>query len=367
MNKSVFFMFLIMPKCIVKTSFFCLLFLSFTAPAAALESLVVKNPKQAILELNQKLEKDPEDKQSLFLKARAYENLGDVDTASKTYRSLIKRFPEQPESYLNLANIYSKKGNFKAAREVLEQGFSSNKVYSELYQNLKSLNRHLASQAYQRAMNKKPANEAPKFAVARNLSLPQTEVREVIKEVKVPFEVIKEVEVIREVIKEVRVPVEVIKEIRVPVNTTVQSSSASAVTSSTSSTANVSSISSSVEPANNPQGKTANVIENVRSWAGAWSDRNVSQYVSFYAPNYSTNRKNRSQWIADRKIKIGNKKFIEVKVSDFSQNLTSNGLVRVRFVQSYRSNTVFDTVRKELTFKKFPSGWKIVGERIVGR
>ena len=318
------------------------------AKADNLEKLVTENPSNALQELNKKLETNPEDREMLFFKARAHENLDDTDSASQIYRALIKRYPDQPEPYLNLAKIYADNGSFKAAREVLEQGFNSNKVYSEMYQSVKKLNSHLASQAYLRALNKDVPNESPDLLVAKNLAFPEMIIKEVevIKEVKVPVEVIKEVEVV--------------KEVKVPVTSVAQAEPTQSSTLNPTQTA--------AEPNQiNSTLSTPNIIETVKSWAQVWSKQDVSQYISFYAPDYSSRGKNRTQWIADRKIKIGNKQFIEVKVSDFDQKLTNKGVILVSFSQSYRSDTIFDTVRKQLTFKNFPSGWKIVNERIIGR
>lgn len=341
-----------------KSVAFCLILSPMIAISASYEQAINSNPRQAMLDIQQELELNPSDRELLFYKAVAYEAVQDTNSASKIYRGLIKQHPDQPEPYLNLANIYSNNNNYKAAREILEQGFSSNKVYGKMYSNFKKLNGQLALEAYQLALNKSTTNTALKLTRVSNLHTAGVQIKEVIKRVEVPVEVIKEVQVIKEVevpvevikevqvIKEVRVPVEiikeveVIKEVQVPVEVVKQIPS------------------EAVKP---------NLIASVEAWARYWSDKNVDKYISAYAPNYSTANKTRSQWVYGRNANISNKKFINVVVSKFKQKQINPEFASVIFQQSYKSDNINDVVMKELSFKKFSSGWKIVGERIVGK
>ena len=94
-----------------RASFFTILlaFLVGQATAAGLGDVVEKNPRQALVQIKSSLEKDANDQNALFLRAKAYENLGRIEVAKRQYESFIERFPTRPEAYLNLANIYSKK------------------------------------------------------------------------------------------------------------------------------------------------------------------------------------------------------------------------------------------------------------------
>ena len=87
--------------------------------AQTLEQLVQENPRQALTQINKTLSNKPNDANALFLRARAYEQLGQDERAQAYYERFVQRYPEHPEAYLNLANLYAKKGDTQSARKVL--------------------------------------------------------------------------------------------------------------------------------------------------------------------------------------------------------------------------------------------------------
>lgn len=109
-------------------------------------------------------------------------------------------------------------------------------------------------------------------------------------------------------------------------------------------------------------------IERVRSWAKAWAAQDVEAYINHYASAYTPGSTiSREQWLEQRRVRLTNKAFIEVEVDEFSvKNLGER--FSVTFTQHYRSNTVDDTIRKRLIFKKQGDSWSnatIVSERRV--
>lgn len=125
-------------------------------------------------------------------------------------------------------------------------------------------------------------------------------------------------------------------------------------------------------PAEQPQVET-NIqrqvaIELVRAWAQAWSQQDVTSYVAFYLDGYSpSSRLSHQQWRAQRQVRLTNKRFIQVKVSDFDVRKTGNGF-SVVFSQHYRSDTLDDTIKKRLSFVVDSADWsaaKIVKEDII--
>ena len=109
-------------------------------------------------------------------------------------------------------------------------------------------------------------------------------------------------------------------------------------------------------------------ISLVKSWANAWSAQNVSGYISHYTSDFRpTSRLSHIQWREQRRIRLTNKTFIEVDVSDFRIKDLGDKF-SVQFLQHYRSNNVDDRIQKRLVFKKNESGWsgaKIVTEQVV--
>ena len=327
--------------------------LSTPSFAASLKEQVEKQPRQALPQIEKILAKDVSNEEALFFRAKAYENLGQLDAAKRFYEQFIERYPKRPEVYLNLANIYAKKGNTTKARELLEQGLLSRPEYAKIYQSLKKLNSHLAQSAYQRALSNDKKVAVP--ALASVSSLVERDVR------------IREVEVIKEV------PIDVIA--AVPVETKSlpplqqQQQQQKQPQENKSSTATTKLDRKESDPVNNVTPKdvasSAEIIPIVKKWALAWSDQSVGRFVSFYSPNYSAQGKNRQQWLLDRKLKLTNKQFITVTVSDFTQEIQSNNEVNVIFKQNYQSDVVSSVATKRLSFKNIDGNWKIVAERII--
>lgn len=123
------------------------------------------------------------------------------------------------------------------------------------------------------------------------------------------------------------------------------------------------------------QAKAANLerqeqsaIARIESWAVAWSAQDVNGYVGHYADDYSSSRSiTREQWLEQRQVRLTNKAFIKVKVSNFEIKDLGQQF-SVTFDQHYQSNTVDDVVRKRLVFDKNGDDWreaKIVNERLV--
>ncbi len=106
----------------------------------------------------------------------------------------------------------------------------------------------------------------------------------------------------------------------------------------------------------------------VKSWARAWSAQDVDAYVSHYASNYSSSSSlSRAQWLEQRRIRLTNKEFINVRLKDFIVKDLEQQF-SVTFSQHYQSNTVDDTVTKRLIFHKRGDDWssaKIVNERLI--
>lgn len=140
------------------------------------------------------------------------------------------------------------------------------------------------------------------------------------------------------------------------------------------SAANTSRITASTDTSFNesvaPQVNQNLAIGLVQSWARSWSAQDVDAYVAHYADNYTSGYSvTRKQWLVQRQHRLSNKKFIKVRVSGFIVK-DLDGQFSVTFSQSYKSNTVDDTVKKRLIFNKQGGSWtnaKIVNESIVSR
>lgn len=107
----------------------------------------------------------------------------------------------------------------------------------------------------------------------------------------------------------------------------------------------------------------------VKSWAKAWSDQNVDGYLRHYTSDYSPANSNLShrEWEDQRQVRLTNKKYIKVTVSNFEVVDMSDKFV-VNFNQHYQSERINDRIKKQLVFEKEGSNWrdaKIIKEQVL--
>lgn len=116
-------------------------------------------------------------------------------------------------------------------------------------------------------------------------------------------------------------------------------------------------------PARIAQPEKEAVLAVVDKWAEAWSARDVSAYLSYYAPEFRTpEQQPRAAWETRRHTLITNKAKITVNVLSPEVSM-DDGMARVRFRQKYVSDTHVSVDRKTLLLRVHEDGWKIVEER----
>ena len=124
--------------------------------------MVVTSPSAAIIEINQLLKNEPNNKNLLFLKAVTETKLEKKELAIKTYNNLIEKFPGLPEPYNNLAVLYAEQNKLEEAKKILQKALKTNKSYSVAHINLGDVYTRMASEAYRKAF------ELDKSPVANN-------------------------------------------------------------------------------------------------------------------------------------------------------------------------------------------------------
>ena len=109
------------------------------------------------------------------------------------------------------------------------------------------------------------------------------------------------------------------------------------------------------------------VMLSLNRWASAWSQRNFDHYIEAYAGNFKGIKNSRGEWLSQRRSRILAARSIEVKLSDIQVRSMSQDKAIVDFVQSFKSNSFSDRVKKRLTFKRIDNQWKIISERTLAR
>jgi EAL domain-containing protein (putative c-di-GMP-specific phosphodiesterase class I) len=106
------------------------------------------------------------------------------------------------------------------------------------------------------------------------------------------------------------------------------------------------------------------VISRVNSWAQAWSDQRVADYLSSYARSFEPpDGMSRGAWEAQRRQRLLAPTSISVAIRDLEVTLPSPDLARATFLQSYKSPTFDDETRKTLELVREDGDWKIAVEQ----
>src|ERR1035437_3768078 len=133
-----------------------LLSLSPLAQADALQDIgkLMKQGQhaQALEKADQYLATNPKDPQARFLKGLILTELNRTQDAIVVFTKLTEEFPESPEPYNNLAVIYAQQKQYDKARQALEMAISTHPSYATAHENLGDIYAHMASQAYDKAL-----------------------------------------------------------------------------------------------------------------------------------------------------------------------------------------------------------------------
>ena len=114
-------------------------------------SLRLEQRGQALKQLQAYLSDQPDDPEALFLKGRVLAEMGHGAEAQEVFTDLIRKFPQLPEPYNNLAALHAKDRNLEKARDVLLAAIQVRPDYRVSYQNLGDIYTAMAREAYGQA------------------------------------------------------------------------------------------------------------------------------------------------------------------------------------------------------------------------
>ena len=110
-----------------------------------------------------------------------------------------------------------------------------------------------------------------------------------------------------------------------------------------------------------PQEQVA-VLAAVQAWAAGWSSKDVDAYLGHYAADFRTpNGESRSEWAAQRRVRIERRKRIAVTIIAPQVELSGDAAT-VTFTQRYVADSISETGRKTLLLARRGDAWKIVQE-----
>lgn len=108
------------------------------------------------------------------------------------------------------------------------------------------------------------------------------------------------------------------------------------------------------------------VANRVESWRQAWVEQEVSRYLDYYSPDYtSDNYNNHQAWAKSRDRSLTRPSYIRIQLDDVQVVPLTPQTIQVTFWQTYESNTFKDRVRKKLVWQNQNDQWKIVQENVL--
>jgi len=277
----------------------------------------------AIDRLNTYITANPKNAQALFMKGVLLAEQGRRDEAIRTFTDVTEKFPNLPEPYNNLAVLYADQGQFDKARKALETAIKTHPSYATAHENLGDIYARMASEAYDKALQLDTSNTRAqgKLSLIKDLFGTGNKTTIAAKET-----------------------VKVANPIRPADTKKTESQTTKATTDSSK---------------NNDDSLTSAV----KSWAQAWSSKNLDQYFTSYGANFQPAKgESRKAWEQQRKERINKPSKIDVSLSNINiTNIDSNN-AKVRFKQAYRADGKPIYTTKTLVMKKEGDNWYIQQE-----
>jgi adhesin transport system outer membrane protein len=112
-------------------------------------------------------------------------------------------------------------------------------------------------------------------------------------------------------------------------------------------------------PAVNPADAAS---QRLMDWVAAWSSKNISAYMGFYAPNFLASKGSLDQWRAQRQKLVGREGPIRLQISELSTTVISATEVETQFRQRYESKAYSDDTTKVLRWALRDGTWWIIKE-----
>ena len=348
---------------IVSALFVAVLTVATSMPASAdelqdIQALVKQgNHTQALDRVNSYLASRPKDAQARFLKGVILTEQNKSAEAIKVFTALTEDFPELPEPYNNLAVLYASQQQYDKSRQALELAIQTHPSYATAHENLGDIYAKMASQAYDRALQLDKSNAAAQtklslikeiFPVNSRHQRPLAKTSASAPITPKPLSV-------------VAAPPAPMAKPASPGPAPVAAPAAKPVEKIIEKTTE-----KPAEKADKPkQDPTQGILNMVDNWAHAWSNKNVGEYLSYYAADFKTPKgAPRAEWEKARKERINAPKKIQVGISGVKISLKDEAHASVTFRQHYKADTLNSSTTKTLVLVKSGDKWLIQQERV---
>jgi tetratricopeptide (TPR) repeat protein len=338
------------PNLLFRASLFALLLgICAVAHAGSLQDIsrLMKQGQnaQALEQVDKYLAETPKDPQGRFLKGLILSGLNRDDEAIAVFRKLTEDYPALPEPYNNMAVIYAQQKQYDKAKQALESALRTDPAYATAHENLGDIYVHMASQAYDKALQMDSANAPTKLTMIRELT--GTRPAQTLLASAEPQ----------------------------PAKTAQPETKAEQPVIATTTTATIEPATPAIpkattaEPAGEKPAQTtgdtaAEATKMLHAWAAAWSRKDVKAYLAFYAKDFKTpSGQNRAQWEKERALRIDKPGSISVNITDLNIRQEGPERATAHFRQHYQSANLNTASNKVLTLAHHNGRWLIAQER----
>lgn len=311
---------------------------------------------QSLVRVDKYLAGKPGDAQGRFLKGLILTKMKRTDQAIQVFLKLTKDYPSLPEPYNNLAVLYASQGHYQKAEVALERAIRTNPSYATAHENLGDIYAKLASQAYNKALQLDASNAGAKTKLAMIDQLFDNGTHTAGAPTRTePVKTALAASATTATAKpEIVAKAESATETKAPEPKKAQAKAAEHKVARP-----------AAKPSGSAHAEADAVVAAVRAWAGDWSRKDVSGYLSHYANDFKTPKgESRSAWEKQRRQRIDAPKKIEVEILSPKVSISGDDSASVTFRQVYRSDIFKGTGTKTLVMVKSKGKWLIHEERV---
>ena len=309
---------------------------------------------------------NPKDIDTWFLEGVVQAQSGQTDKAIATFTQITHAHPQHAESFNNLGVLAAAKGQLSDARTYFEKALRTNPSYAAVHKNLGDVNSQLAKSAYSKALrvdanNKSTSVQLSMLAATSSYALSETPAP-VTAPVNPPTPS-KVVEPVMPIVTSVVTPVvTTVTPTTMPTNTVVTTASAAKPAAQPTSAAKAPPVQVSKDTPTSDHADRQQVEEALRTWAKAWSKKDMVQYLAAYSDDFDPPGKmSRKTWEQERRIRIVGKRTIRVDLSQFRIRVKGEQ-AQAQFVQQYDSDSFKGRSTKTLSLVKEKGRWLISSE-----
>jgi hypothetical protein len=353
-------------------------------PLPEIRQLIARNQYPEALEKTERyLSSHPGDAQGRLFHGLILTELDRVPEAISAFSRLAADYPQLPEAHNNLAVLYARQKQYDLARAELEAALRTHPAYAVTYDNLGDLYANLASQAYDKALQRGSNVVPERMVLIRELSAPGVSPSALPTTPATPPTVVAEVRIpppppphsappappappqaATPKVSPPPEPAQIIPPVAPKAPTAVAISPPLPPSPPQVVTEPVAppTVKSADTPRQETDAAREEITRTIEAWAAAWSRQDVKAYLAFYAPNFNPPKgMSRKAWEAERKDRISRPEWI--KVSYEKPRITFDGKeARMQFRQRYKASGFSSNAEKTLTLTQQGMKWLIVDE-----